>query len=210
MRVSPITNTTPQPQVNPAFQTRVPKNIVKQLIDKAEPLKTINILSKTGIAFTVPAAAAAKLYANSSEKQIDDSVLAPLSMVEELPSSEELENLSDEDLINIAQVQDTYGNTIFHMDDNPKTLERFLDKAPHKTAAEVFMLADRDGYTAYISNDDSRMTELMKDGIQKIATSGELGLDKAIQLLDKNNLSYNLIDFLKIRTQKLEGTLHLL
>ncbi len=206
MRVSPITNTTPQPKTSPAFQARVPKNIVKQLMNKTEALQSINILSKTGIMFSVPAAAAAKLYADSSDKQIDDSVLASLSRVEYLPSSEELEKLSDEDLINMAQVQDTYGNTIFHFDNNPETLERFLDKAPHKTAAEVFMLADKDGYTAYISNDDSRMTELMKDGIQKIATSGELSIETAIQLLFENRFNDNLIEFLKMRTQKIGGT----
>ena len=73
MHILPITSA--KPQSRPNFQARVPKPLVKQMLNKLEPLTNLEIKSARGLVYTVPAMAAAKLYAADADKEADEKEL---------------------------------------------------------------------------------------------------------------------------------------
>ena len=116
MHILPITSA--KPQSRPNFQARVPKPLVKQMLNKLEPLTNLEIKSARGLVYTVPAMAAAKLYAADADKEADEKELSAIARAERLPSKEELLKMDDLSFIETTSAQDKNGKTIFHVEGN--------------------------------------------------------------------------------------------
>ena len=125
MHILPITSA--KPQSRPNFQARVPKPLVKQMLNKLEPLTNLEIKSARGLVYTVPAMAAAKLYAADADKEADEKELSAIARAERLPSKEELLKMDDLSFIETTSAQDKNGKTIFHVEGNLEPLKRFFE-----------------------------------------------------------------------------------
>lgn len=200
MHILPITSA--KPQSRPNFQARVPKPLVKQMLNKLEPLTNLEIKSARGLVYTVPAMAAAKLYAADADKEASEKELSAIARAERLPSKEELLKMDDLSFIETTSAQDKNGKTIFHVEGNLEPLKRFFDTCTCEHIAETFLKTDNQGKTAYLANKDEYMKHEMQNKLTRTAAFGDIPIDKSIELLEKNKLNKNLIKFMKARAEK--------
>ena len=156
MHILPVTNRTTL--TKPAFQAKVPKQLVKQMLGKTEPLVNLNVKTAAGMIFTVPAAVAAKLYGAESEKEtVDVREVVKTAKPTELPTLEELDNASPLAVVDAAMMQDEDGKTIFHRKFNDNHLNKFQGAASAADLKHVFTLKDNYGKNAYQENPDLRL-----------------------------------------------------
>lgn len=195
MRILPITNTTVQ--TKPAFQARIPKQLVKQMLGKTEPLTELNIKTM-GIVCTVPAAAAVKLYSSDYDKKMSVDEIADVTRVKKLPTAEELSGMDRMDVVAVARLQDEEGKTIFHHDFNPGTLQDVMNAAPCLNRAEIFSIRDNNEQTAYQANPK----EELKQAIVDTAVDGTLTAKEAVELLETNDMHNGIDRFLRARIEK--------
>lgn len=195
MRILPITNTTVQ--TKPAFQARIPKQLVKQMLGKTEPLAELNIKTM-GIVCTVPAAAAVKLYSSDYDKKPSVDEIADVTRVKKLPTAEELSGMDRMDVVAIARLQDEEGKTIFHHDFNPGTLQDVMNAAPCANRADIFSIRDNNQQTAYQANPK----EELKNAIVDTAVDGTLTAQEAVELLETNDMHNGIDRFLRARIEK--------
>lgn len=196
MRILPVTNkTTP---TKPAFQARIPKSIVKQMLGKTETLTNLDIRTTAGVVFSVPAAAASKLYAGTTDEQVETANIPNDVKVDKLPTIEELDKLSGVEIVNVAKLQDKDDRTIFHRYFDWKHLDKFSNNAYADDKNYVFSLKDYAGRTAYQANPQ----EHLKNSIIDTAINGELSAKDAVELLEVNEISPYLRTFLKARIDK--------
>ena len=196
MRILPVTNkTTP---TKPAFQARIPKSIVKQMLGKTETLTNLDIRTTAGVVFSVPAAAASKLYAGTTDEQVETANIPKDVKVDKLPTIEELDKLSGVEIVNVAKLQDKDDRTIFHRYFDWKHLDKFSNNAYADDKNYVFSLKDYAGRTAYQANPQ----EHLKNSIIDTAINGELSAKDAVELLEVNEISPYLRTFLKARIDK--------
>ena len=195
MRILPITNTTVQ--TKPAFQARIPKQLVKQMLGKTEPLTELNIKTM-GIVCTVPAAAAVKLYSSDYDKKPNVDEIADVTRVKKLPTAEELSGMDRMDVVAVARLQDEEGKTIFHHDFNPGTLQDVMNAAPCLNRAEIFSIRDNNEQTAYQANPK----EELKQAIVDTAVDGTLTAKEAVELLETNDMHNGIDRFLRARIEK--------
>ncbi len=199
MHILPVTNRTTL--TKPAFQAKVPKQLVKQMLGKTEPLVNLNVKTAAGMIFTVPAAVAAKLYGAESEKEtVDVREVVKTAKPTELPTLEELDNASPLAVVDAAMMQDEDGKTIFHRKFNDNHLNKFQGAASAADLKHVFTLKDNDGKTAYQANPDLRLEAAIFD----TAAQGGLSAKDAVELLEENDVSPDLQDFLNARIDKYE------
>ena len=161
MRILPVTNkTTP---TKPAFQARIPKSIVKQMLGKTETLTNLDIRTTAGVVFSVPAAAASKLYAGTTDEQVETANIPKDVKVDKLPTIEELDKLSGVEIVNVAKLQDKDDRTIFHRYFDWKHLDKFSNNAYADDKNYVFSLKDYAGRTAYQANPQEHLKNSIID-----------------------------------------------
>ena len=207
MRILPITNT--KVQSKPVFHARIPKPLVKQMIGKTEALTNLEIKSAKGFLFTVPAAAAAKLYAKDPSAELDEKQLEE-GYVKTLPSQEELAKMDNDALVTIAGFQDEEGKTIFHLEENMEPMRRFFDVAPDKVIAKTFIKTDNNNNTAYVANKNEKMQAEMANHLQFIAGNGSLSIEESLELLRQISSIKILLILWKQEKQKRAQTLLLI